>query len=133
MVETQPKLPGVGPTSTVARRNLCTATEAVRETTDRLAGLKEHLKAARSELETADSELASIERDLVAADVDGKEWRVAEIDHGKAWKRYSQAERGIENLKSTIVAAENAHKEASRILRAAREDLESVRLGRRKR
>jgi chromosome segregation ATPase len=133
MKATQARLPYTLPTPAQARGKLREARANEANTRNVLSGLKEHLKAAKSEAEAASAELVEAERTLLDAADDSPESLAAEAEQGRAWKRLRTAETGLENLQSTIRAADAEHAESARLLRAAREDLEAVRVGRRKR
>jgi hypothetical protein len=130
---TQIKLTGTTPTPAQAKSKLREATADEHNKRHVLECLRERLKSTKEEATAAEAELVEAERVLLAAADDSEEGAAAEVDHGKAWKRLQLAERGIANLGSTISKASMEATEAKAILRSAREDLEAIRLGRRKR
>ena len=131
-MKAQVKLPYCTPTPREARQKLREAKLTERNARNAVDGLKEHLKATKLELEAAEAELEQVERNLLDAPDETDEAAVADAEHAKAWKRVLVAERGIENLESTIGAAKVELADARRVLRGAREDAEAVRMGRRK-
>lgn len=133
MTGTQARLPGTLPTPRQAREHLQAAIGAERSAAKEVEGFKLHLKSARAELKAAAGEMEAAEEDFLAAAPDSPEERAADAKAATAWARSRKAERGITNLLDTSRAARSRLAECRQKLRSAREELEAVREGRRRR
>jgi hypothetical protein len=110
------------------REEICSE-RASRATLERF---QRDLKSAKEKAEAVEAELVLQERNLLDAKDGSAECLAADIAQGKAWEEWTRTEAAIKNLRSTIAAASAEHSEAFARLRAARDDLRSVREGARK-
>ena len=129
---TQAKLPGTLPTPAAARSNLRLVREEVRRKRGVAESMKARVDAAKEELKAADAETEEVEGDLLDAD-EGTPLDVsAGANHHKALRRLAHARTDLDKVRATQRLAKSELKEALGRLRAAREDMEAIREGRRR-
>lgn len=131
MTGTQAILPATLPTPAQARNNLRACRNEVKEKTNVAEGMKDRLDAAKEEEKEAAAEVEQAERDLLEADEDSKEEKVASVAHHKAWRRLERARLDKDKVKATLKLARGEARAAAKRLAAAREDLEAIREGKR--
>lgn len=129
---TQARLAGTLPSPKQAMSNLRLARIEVRERAAALLDLKTELRKAKAEGAAAAAALEQDEGILVDAADGSPEAAAAESEHRRDMKRAERAERDRAKVAEAVKLAAAEHKQALGHLRAARDDLEAIREGRRR-
>lgn len=132
MSGTQARLPGTLPTPRDARARLALAVAREVEASSKVAAFVLHMKSARAALKSAATEAGQAEQDLLAAEPGSPEETAADARHATAWRDLQRAEASIASLLDTSASARADRAEARAALRSAREEMEAIRQGRRR-
>ena len=127
-MSTQVRLPGTISSPQAARLELRAARALLADKRETMDSIHERVLTARDAAAAAAKELDKVERDLLACESSDA---AADKAHTQALKSWIKAEDALGQIKATTRLARLEYIRAGAALRAAREELEATRQGRR--
>ena len=129
-MSTQVRLPGTISSPQAARLQLRSARALLADKRETMDSIHERVLTARDAAAAAAKELDKVERDLLASESRESD-AAADKAHTQALKSWIKAEDALGEIKATTRLARLEYIHAGAALRAAREELEATRQGRR--